>query len=259
MQEPVPLNKEQFLQPLKALLVKIHLPPLFETDETDAASTEMDAHSQGLASALAELGISNLADLVDLARAGVLNEMILGAVEHHDLEQRVTEAVIVLAAAADRRSDRLRAMTLQVQLMRSELGSLEAQVVDLCASTFAAAPTIKRAACTQSWQRRDELPSARAAAAAERKAAAEDKKAAAVERAAAAAVCEEATAQKHAAEQLMESAKAKLAGAAGKLKEARELRELTHTTTVRSSDPIRIRIGSEAPTLEIHPKHPKQF
>ena len=223
------------MQPLKALLVKIHLPPLFETDETDAASTEMDAHSQGLASALAELGISNLADLVNLARAGpgVLNEMILGAVEHHDLEQRVAEAVIVLAAAADRRSDRLRAMTLQVQLMRSELGSLEAQVVDLCASTFAAAPTIKRAACTQSWQRRDELPSARAAAAAERKAAAEDKKAAAVERAAAAAVCEEATAQKHAAEQLMESAKAKLAGAAGKLKEARELRELTHTTTVR--------------------------
>jgi hypothetical protein len=39
----------------------------------------MDADTQGLASALALLGIYNVADLVELARTGSLVEMILTA------------------------------------------------------------------------------------------------------------------------------------------------------------------------------------
>ena len=127
-------------------------------------------------------------------------------------------ALPVPAPSAD-----LMAMTLQVQLMRDELRSVEQ---DLAVLRMPATPrTIQRAAVAESWQRRADLPSLRAAAAADRKAAAREKKAAAVERAEAAAVCEAAAAQKHAAEELMESAKAKLAVAAQKLCDARELRE----------------------------------
>ena len=84
----------------------------------------------------------------------------------------------------------------------------------------------------KSWQRRSELPSLRAAAAADRKAAAAEKKAAAaekkaaaVERAEAAALLEAAAAEQHAAEKLMQTATAKLADASQKLCDARELRE----------------------------------
>ena len=94
----------------------------------------MDAHSQGLASALAELGISNLADLVDCARAGVLNEVILYAVEHRDLEQRVAEAVIVVAAAADRRSDRLARAEAQAEAAEMKHREVQAR---LCATEAA--------------------------------------------------------------------------------------------------------------------------
>ena len=94
----------------------------------------MDAHSQGLASALAELGISNLADLVDCARAGVLNEVILYAVEHRDLEQRVAEAVIVVAAAADRRSDRLARAEAQAEAAERKNREVQAR---LCATEAA--------------------------------------------------------------------------------------------------------------------------
>ena len=66
----------------------------------------MDADTQGLASALALLGIYNVADLVELARTGSLVEMILTAVEQQDLEQRATEAVIGLRAAAEQRATR---------------------------------------------------------------------------------------------------------------------------------------------------------
>ena len=87
-------------------------------------------------------------------------------------------------------------------------------------------PTIfQRCALAQSWQRRSELPSLRAAAAADRKAAAAEKKAAAVQRAEAAAVREAAAAEQHAAEQLMQTAKAMLADATQKLRLAREARE----------------------------------
>jgi len=49
-------------------------------------SPGMDADTQGLASALALLGIYNVADLVELARTGSLVEMILTAVEQQDLD-----------------------------------------------------------------------------------------------------------------------------------------------------------------------------
>ena len=53
----------------------------------------MDADTLGLATALSVLGIYGLADLVEMARANTLNEMILSAVELHDLEQHVAHAV----------------------------------------------------------------------------------------------------------------------------------------------------------------------
>ena len=66
-------------------------------------SPGMDADTQGLASALALLGIYNVADLVELAHTGSLVEMILTAVEQQDLEQRATEVVSGLRAAAEQR------------------------------------------------------------------------------------------------------------------------------------------------------------
>ena len=42
----------------------------------------MDAETLGLACALADLGIYKLADLIEHARGGVLNELVLTAVEH---------------------------------------------------------------------------------------------------------------------------------------------------------------------------------
>ena len=53
----------------------------------------MDADTLGLATALSVLGIYGLADLVEMARANTLNEMILSAVELHDLEQHAAHAV----------------------------------------------------------------------------------------------------------------------------------------------------------------------
>ena len=52
----------------------------------------MDSGTLGLASALAELGIYELADLVETARAGDLHEMIVVAVDQRQLEQRVEQA-----------------------------------------------------------------------------------------------------------------------------------------------------------------------
>ena len=117
-------------------------------------------------------------------------------------------------------------VALQLQLMRDELRSIEWEQAGL--RIPATSPTTHRVAVAQSWQRRLELPSLRAAVAADRKAAAREKKAAAIEMAEAAAAREAAAAQKHAAEQLMETAKAKLTDAANRLNTARELREATH-------------------------------
>ena len=110
-----------------------------------------------------------------------------------------------------------------MQLVRDELRTVEQEAAGL--RSPAQSPTIKRAALAQSWQRRSELPSLRAAAAADRKAAAAEKKAAAIQRAEAAAVREEAAAQKRAAEQLMQTAKAELADATQKYRDACEMRE----------------------------------
>ena len=64
----------------------------------------MDSGTLGLASALAELGIYELADLVEMARAGDLHEMIVVAVDQGQLEQRVEQAVRIHKLAADRRA-----------------------------------------------------------------------------------------------------------------------------------------------------------
>ena len=55
----------------------------------------MDADNLGLASGLAMLGIYMVSDLVELARAGLLHEMIVDAADRQNLEQRVTDAVSV--------------------------------------------------------------------------------------------------------------------------------------------------------------------
>lgn len=64
----------------------------------------MDPGSLGLASALAWLGIHELADLVEMARAGNLHEMIIVAVDQGQLQQRVEQAMRILELAADRRA-----------------------------------------------------------------------------------------------------------------------------------------------------------
>ena len=64
----------------------------------------MDPGSRGLASALAWLGIHELADLVEMARAGNLHEMIIVAVDQGQLQQRVEQAMRILELAADRRA-----------------------------------------------------------------------------------------------------------------------------------------------------------
>lgn len=121
-------------------------------------------------------------------------------------------------------------MSLQLQLVRDELRTVEQEVAVL--RSPATPPTIQRAAMAASWQRRSELPSLRAAAAADRKAAAAEKEAAARERATAAAAREAAAARHQAAEarhqaaeKLMKTATGKLADATQKLRDARELRE----------------------------------
>ena len=66
----------------------------------------MDSGTLGLASALAELGIYELADLVEMARAGGLHEMIVHvvAIDQGQLEQRLEQAVRIHKLAADRRA-----------------------------------------------------------------------------------------------------------------------------------------------------------
>ena len=66
----------------------------------------MDAETLGLASGLAMLGIYNVSDLVELARAGLLHEMIVDAAGRQ-LEQHVTDAVIVHTSLAAERVSRL--------------------------------------------------------------------------------------------------------------------------------------------------------
>ena len=86
----------------------------------------MDADTQGLASALALLGIYKVADLVELARIGSLVEMILTAAEQQHLEQRANEAVSGLLAAAEQRATRA------AQAEARAVAAATAGVVDVC-------------------------------------------------------------------------------------------------------------------------------
>ena len=154
---------------------------------------------------LSELGICDLATFTEMVRSDA--NAVLAVLESEACcdaaDAAATNAATTLAAATPPPD-----VALQLQLLRDELRMVEQELTKL-RSPAAPAPTIQRAAVAESWQRRSELPSLRAAAAADRKAAAADKKAAAVQRAEAAAVREAAAAQKHAAEQLMQTAKAK--------------------------------------------------
>ena len=186
--------------------------------------------SHGLAVAVAttllsELGICDLQTFTNMVRHDTKG--VLAALES-DACRAAADAAAVEPAAASTAADAV--MAVQVMLMRNELQTVEQTVAELRIS--ASPPTIQRASMAASWQRRSELPSLRAAAAADRKAAAAEKKAAAaekkaaaVERAEAAALLEAAAAEQHAAEKLMQTATAKLADASQKLCDARELRE----------------------------------
>ena len=61
-------------------IIKIH-PMMSSSRLVSLLSAAMDSGTLGLASALAELGIYELADLVEMARAGDLHEMIVVAVD----------------------------------------------------------------------------------------------------------------------------------------------------------------------------------
>ena len=67
----------------------------------------MDPSTLALSSALADLCIYNVTDLVALARGGVLHEMILHEADHRNREQRVSEAVDVHSSVAERRATQL--------------------------------------------------------------------------------------------------------------------------------------------------------
>ena len=192
-------------------------PGLSTPSETSLRMSEQEVHAvaNALFSELHIVDLNTFTATFEHDAAGVL------AVLKGEACRAAADAAAVSPApvpAAD-----VMAMVLQIQVMRDELRTVEQEVEEL--RSAATSPTIARAAVAESWQRRSELPSLRAAAAAEMKAAAKEKKAAAVAMAEAAAVSEAAAAKKRAAEQLMESAEAKLHEASQKLRNARELRE----------------------------------
>jgi hypothetical protein len=165
---------------------------------------------------LSELGITNLATFTETIR---FDADAVVAVLESDACRAAADAAATLPVPAASAGD-VSAMAMQAQLMHDELRSVEQEIAELRSPR--APPTIQRTAIAASWQQRSELPSLRAAAAADRKAAAAEKRAAAFERAEAAAMCEAAAAQQHAAEQLMQTAKAKLADAANRFNKAHE-------------------------------------
>ena len=65
----------------------------------------MDADTLGLATALSVLGIYGLADLVEMARANTLNDLIVTAVEQQNLEpsQKVPYAEFTLFSMNSRK------------------------------------------------------------------------------------------------------------------------------------------------------------
>jgi hypothetical protein len=85
----------------------------------------MDADALGLASALAMLGIYTISDMVELARTGVLDEMVVHAADHQSLEQHVTEAVSVHSSVAERKVTELLQATTQAAAAEKRLTEVE--------------------------------------------------------------------------------------------------------------------------------------
>ena len=89
----------------------------------------MDADTLGLASGLAMLGIYNVSDLVELARAGLLHEMIVHAADRQ-LEQHVTDAVIVHTSLAAERVSRLSQANARAEATELRVSELERQCAE---------------------------------------------------------------------------------------------------------------------------------
>ena len=87
----------------------------------------LDAETLGLASGLAMLGIYVVSDLVELARDGLLDEMIADAADRQNLEHRVTDAVSVHASVAAERASRLSQANARAEAAELRVKELERQ------------------------------------------------------------------------------------------------------------------------------------
>jgi hypothetical protein len=90
----------------------------------------MEADTLGLASGLAMLGIYMVSDLVGLARAGVLHELIVNAADHQNLEQRATEAFHVHTSVAAERVSRLSQANARAEAAELRVKELERQCAE---------------------------------------------------------------------------------------------------------------------------------
>ena len=91
---------------------------------------DADSDTLGLASGLAMLGIYMVSDLVELARAGVLHEMIVDAADHKNLEQHATEAVRVHTSVAAERVSRLSQVNARAEAAELRVKELERQCAE---------------------------------------------------------------------------------------------------------------------------------
>ena len=90
----------------------------------------MDAEALGLASGLAMLGIYMVSDLVGLARAGLLHELIVDAADHQNLEQHATEAVRLHTSVAAERVSRLSQANARAAAAELRVKELERQCAE---------------------------------------------------------------------------------------------------------------------------------
>ena len=109
----------------------------------------MDADNLGLASGLAMLGIYMVSDLVELARAGLLHEMIVDAADRQNLEQRVIDAVSVHTSVAAKRVSRLsqantRAAAAELRVKELERQCAEAEAKRPVSLSLQIHPQLKR-------------------------------------------------------------------------------------------------------------------
>ena len=96
----------------------------------ESSAPPMDADTLGLASGLAMLGIHMASDLVGLARAGVLHELIVDAADHRNLEQHATEAVRVHTSVAAERVSRLSQANARAEAAELRVKELERQCAE---------------------------------------------------------------------------------------------------------------------------------